>query len=248
MQIKALAPAALALMVAAPGAAFAEDANKKNILVFGDSIAWGWVPKAPIVPTVRHAPEDRWPNVLQAELGDGYHIITEGLSGRTTNVDDPTAEGLMDGAEYLDSALVSHEQLDLVIVMLGTNDTKSYFDRTPFEIGLGMGELISVIQDGSGLGWYEYEVDTPEILIISPPPLGDEVDPLATEMFAGAQDKISQLSPIYQAIAEAAGVHFYDAAVVVDPEEVGVDGIHLIAKGNHDLGRAIANKVKAINP
>jgi len=79
--------------------------------------------------------------VLAAQLGDGFDIIEEGLSGRTTDVDDPT-DPRLNGSTYLPSALASHLPLDLVIVMLGTNDTKSYFHRTPFEIAMGMAKLL----------------------------------------------------------------------------------------------------------
>jgi lysophospholipase L1-like esterase len=228
------------------GIAQAQDRAVKNVMVFGDSITWGWAPVAPIVPTTRHAVEDRWPQIMAAALGDGYHVVTEGLSGRTTNVEDPTAPGLMNGADYLDSAIVSHQPLDLVVIMLGTNDTKTYLERTPLEIGLGMGELINIVQEGSGLGWYSYETETPEVLVISPPPLGDEIDPGAAEIFAEGNAKIAELPAIYSAIAGAAGAHFFDAATVVQKEEVGVDGIHLLVEGNRDLGEAVASRVQAI--
>jgi len=241
--LRAVAFGCALLPVTAVGALAQDDATS-NIMVFGDSITWGWLPKDPITPTVRHAEEDRWPIILGAALGDGYNIVTEGLSGRTTNVEDPTALGLMDGADYLDSAIVSHEPLDLVIIMLGTNDTKSYLDRSPLEIGLGMGELINIVQEGSGLGWYEY--GPPTVLVISPPPLGEEIDPGAAEAFAGGAEKIAQLPPIYSAIAEAAGVHFFDAATVVEIEHVGADGIHLLAEGNAALGAAVAEVVQGI--
>jgi len=224
----------------------AQDTTKKNILVYGDSITWGWLPTDPIVPTVRHKKADRWPEVMLSALGDEYHVITEGLSGRTTNIEDPNAPGLMNGVEYLDSSLMSHLPIDLVIIMLGTNDTKTYLKRSPLEIGLGMGELVNTVQEGSGLGWYNYESEAPEILIISPPPLGNEIDPLAAEIFEGSQDKIAALPAIYSAISEASGSHFFDAATVVDLDEVGVDGIHLIVEGNVDLGNAVAKEVLSI--
>ncbi|MFK7889764.1 MAG: SGNH/GDSL hydrolase family protein [Granulosicoccus sp.] len=235
-----------ALTILFPVLAIAETDGTRNVLVFGDSITWGWLPAKPIVPTIRHAAVDRWPNIMAAELGDEYNVITEGLSGRTTNIDDPGAPGLLNGAEYLDSALFSHEPIDLVIIMLGTNDTKTYLDRTPLEIGLGMGELINIVQEGSGMGWYTYENSAPEVLVISPPPLAGEVDPLVAEIFDGAQDKIAALPSIYASIAEAANAQFFDAATVVEVEEVGVDGIHLLVEGNQDLGLAVAEKVQEI--
>jgi lysophospholipase L1-like esterase len=233
----------LASAVSASGAAQADD-HVKNIMVFGDSITWGWLPKDPIVPTVRHAEEDRWPEIMAAALGDGYTVVTEGLSGRTTNVEDPDLPGLMNGADYLDSAILSHEPLDLVIIMLGTNDTKSHLHRTPLEIGLGMGELVNIVQEDAGPAWYAY--DAPAVMVISPPPLGDEIDPGAAERFKDGNAKIAQLPAIYAAIAEAAGAHFFDAASVVQKGDVGADGIHLLVSGNQALGTAVAEQVKAI--
>ena len=220
------------------------DGHEKNIMVFGDSITWGWVPKDPIVPTVRHAEEDRWPEIMAAALGDGYNIVTEGLSGRTTNVEDPDLPGLMNGADYLDSAIISHEPLDLVIIMLGTNDTKNHLHRSPLEIGLGMGELVNIVTEDAGPSWYAY--DAPTVLVVSPPPLGDEIDPGAAERFKDGNAKIAQLPPIYAAIAKAGGVHFFDAASVVQKSDVGPDGIHLLVSGNQALGAAVAEQVKAI--
>jgi len=100
-----LAVATLSILL--PTVALSETVEKHNVLVFGDSITWGWLPVEPIVPTTRHAYEDRWPNIMAAELGDEYHVITEGLSGRTTNIDDPNSPGLLNGAEYLDSAMLA---------------------------------------------------------------------------------------------------------------------------------------------
>jgi len=79
--------------------ALAQDTAIKNIMVYGDSITWGWLPTSPIVPTVRHEKKNRWPDVMLNSLGDGYNVITEGLSGRTTNIEDPNAPGLMNGLQ-----------------------------------------------------------------------------------------------------------------------------------------------------
>jgi len=104
-------------------------AEKRRILCYGDSLTWGWVPMDNAVPTHRYPFEQRWTGVMAAELGDGYEIVEEALSGRTTAVDDPT-DPRLNGASYLPSALASHLPLDLVIILLGSNDTEVYFDRT----------------------------------------------------------------------------------------------------------------------
>lgn len=248
MSLIRLSLAALAIMICAT--ALAEDQEgRRNILVFGDSITWGWVPTVPFIPTTRYEKEDRWPEVMATALGAEYNVITEGLSGRTTNIDDPHFPGLLNGAEYLDSALMSHEPLDLVVIMLGGNDVKQYLGRTALEIGLGMGELINEVQDGSGPGWTIYE--RPHVLIISPPPLGDNIDPslvdFVTEIWdTAAHEKLAALPTIYLNIAEAAGADFFDAATVVEPDEVGIDGVHLLVEGNRDLALAVAAKVTEI--
>lgn len=82
-------------------------------------------------------------------LGDGCHIIEEGLSARTTSVNDPN-DPRLNGADYLPAALASHLPLDLVIIMLGTNDTKSYFRRMPYEIANGMAKLAGQILTSAG--------------------------------------------------------------------------------------------------
>lgn len=222
----------------------AEQHDTRNILVYGDSLTWGWVPTSPAVPSTRYPEADRWPVIMAKILGDEYNVVTEGLYGRTTNADAPNAPGLLSGANHLQSAVVSHEPLDLVIIMLGTNDVKTRFHRSANEIGLGLEELIEIVKKGSGLGWTKYE--TPDILVISPPPFGHEIDPQVKSAFVGSREKIAALPAVYSQIAEKAGVYFFDAATVVQQDEVGPDGIHLLVKGNRDLGEAVAARVVKI--
>lgn len=117
--------AALALVLNAQ-ASFAEE--PKRILVYGASDSRGWVPLEEGFPTTRFPSDARWPGVMQARLGDGYEVVEEALSGRTTNVTPeaapiPLAGAGYNGAAYLPAALASHMPLDLVVIMLGHNDT-----------------------------------------------------------------------------------------------------------------------------
>ncbi|MEM9223067.1 MAG: SGNH/GDSL hydrolase family protein [Pseudomonadota bacterium] len=233
----------LPVLVVGAGAALADDTDTKNILVFGDSLTWGWKPVEPIVPTVRHDVDDRWTSALSEALGDGYELVVEGLSGRTTNIEDPN-DPKLNGSDYLPAAMASHEPLDLVIIMLGTNDTKTYLKRTPFEIGLGMGELINIVHESPYWDWTDYP--SPEILVISPPPLADKIDPLAAGIFEGSKEKTLALPAVYESIATAAGEHFFDASTVIGADGIGVDGIHFTADANRALGTAVAEKVKEI--
>ena len=83
---------------------------------------------------------ERWTKLLQKNLGDDYYIIEEGLSGRTTSFEDPVFEGLC-GLNVIYPCMMSHEPLDLVIIMLGTNDTKDRFNANSFIIGKGLERL-----------------------------------------------------------------------------------------------------------
>ena len=235
---RTIAAAALAAALTGGPALAADEAR---ILVFGDSLTWGWTPMDPITPTVRHPEADRWTTAMIEALGDGHDVVVDGLSGRTTNIDDPNDDKL-NGAEVLPAALAAHEPLDLVIILLGTNDTKAYLDRTPFEIGLGAGELINIVHESPGWDWTDYP--TPEVLLISPPPLAEEIDPLAAEAFAGGLEKSRALPAVYEAIADAAGEHFFDAGSVVSTD--GVDGIHFTADTNATLGAAVADEVRRV--
>jgi lysophospholipase L1-like esterase len=101
-----------------------------RIVAYGDSLTYGWVPTAN-PPSTRFGPDVRWPGVLQKELGDNYVVIEEGLDGRTTDALDPGSSisgAQLDGSAYLPACLASHLPVDLVVIMLGTNDLKPVFN------------------------------------------------------------------------------------------------------------------------
>jgi lysophospholipase L1-like esterase len=213
--------------------------SDKSILCFGDSLTWGWVPKKPAVPSARYLRQARWTGVLADQLGAGYTIIEEGLSGRTTTADDPT-DPRFNGAAYLPSALATHLPLDLVIVMLGGNDTKAYFGRSAFDIAVGMSVLLGQIATSAGGVGTAYPA--PKALVVCPPPLADVVDPWFREMFNGAQAKGRELPPLYKSVADFVGAGFFDAGSVISTD--GIDGIHFTEQTNRDLGRALADPVR----
>ena len=126
--------------------------DTKTILCFGDSLTWGWIPVIEGAPSFRYPFEQRWTGAMAAHLGEGHHIIEEGLCARTTDQDDPN-DPRLNGSAYLPSALASHLPLDLVIVMLGTNDTKFVYRRTPIDITNGMSKLVGqVLGSAGGIG------------------------------------------------------------------------------------------------
>lgn len=231
-----------------PTAVIAAD---KRILVFGDSNSWGWVPKAEGLPTTRYPTEQQWPRVMQAELGDGYEVIVDALSGRTTDVDDPTAPlrgAGMNGKASLPAVIGAHLPLDLVIIMLGTNDTKAMFKRSPLRIALGAGELVDIVQASGGMfggGWYSYPA--PKVLLMAPPPLAPRKT-IFSDTFdneAGVE-RSRGLAASYAAVARGANVPFLDAGQVITTD--GVDAVHFTAETQRKLGLSVAAEVRGILP
>lgn len=215
--------------------------TEKRILCFGDSLTWGWIPVTEGVPTERFPRDVRWTGVLADHLGDGYDVIEEGLSARTTNADDPT-DPRLNGSAYLPACLASHLPLDLVILMLGTNDTKVNLGRTPFDIGTGMGVLATqVLTSAGGVGTV---YPAPQVLIVAPPPLAEMPHPWFEMVFEGGRAKTGELARVYSALASFMKVPFFDAGSVITTD--GVDGIHFTEANNRDLGVALAEQVRAL--
>jgi lysophospholipase L1-like esterase len=215
--------------------------DARRILAFGDSLTWGWVPIPEVVPTTRYPFEERYTGVMAKALGPGYEIIEEGLSGRTTSADDPT-DPRLNATAYLPAALATHLPLDLVIIMLGTNDTKAYFNRQPFDIATGIATLLGIVLTSAGGVGTAYPA--PRTLLIAPPPLGEITDPWHVELFRGGKEKSQQLAALYAAAAKTFGAEFFDGGTVTSTD--GVDGIHFTVENNRALGGAVAEKVRSI--
>jgi lysophospholipase L1-like esterase len=206
----------------------------KTILCYGDSNTWGAVPGT----GERFAPSVRWTGVLARELGAEYRVIEEGLNGRTTVWDDPV-EGRMSGKDYLIPCLDSHRPLDLVVLMLGTNDLKLRFAVSAYDIALSVGVLVDVVQK-SATG---PNSRAPQVLLIAPPVVGRLSE--YAEMFGDrARDQSELFARYYRLIADQYHCHFLDAASVVASSDL--DGIHLDAAQHRKFGGAIAAQVRDI--
>jgi lysophospholipase L1-like esterase len=209
----------------------------RTILCYGDSNTWGCVPFATDDPPRRFAPDVRWPGVLRRELGPAYWVVEEGLNGRTT-VRDDELEPFRNGHDLLLAALQSHQPIDLVIVMLGTNDLKQRFGVGPREIAEGAGTLVELAR-ASACG---PEQGAPEVLLVCPAPIL-EVDPDDDE-FAGGAAKSQELAAEYARVAESRRCAFLDAGAHVSSSEL--DGVHLDEDSHARLGAAFAAQVRAL--
>jgi lysophospholipase L1-like esterase len=205
----------------------------KRILCFGDSNTWGHDP----VTQDRFDAETRWPRVLGQALGRDYEVIEEGLGGRTTVWDDPI-EGYKNGREYLIPCLESHRPLDLVIILLGTNDLKKRFSLSAYDIAQGVGVLVRVAQvSQSGRGGMG-----PPVLLLAPPPTAALTG--YAEMFEGAEEKSQKFAAHYERVAKELGCAYLDTGGVIVSSPL--DGIHFEGGEHRKLGKVVAEKVKEL--
>jgi len=237
---------ASALTTSAETAAAADTATKR-IMLYGDSNTWGFIPIKEGAPSTRYPADVRWPGVRQAKLGNGYEVVVEALNGRTTDLADPTAPQVsgagLDGAAYLPAAIAGHVPLDLVVIMLGTNDLKAMFKRSPQDIASGVGKLVHLAQAAGEVGT---DYPAPKVLVLCPPPLGPLAPQMFADLFAGGIEKSKELPSHYQAVATAAGAEFLDLGTLTPTD--GMDGVHLTAAGQRAIGEGVAERVKKILP
>ena len=205
----------------------------KEILCFGDSNTFGYIPGS----GQRYPWGVRWTSILNEKLGlENYRVIEEGLCGRTTIFDDPLRSGRR-GTDILPTVLETHAPVDLVVLMLGTNDCKTVYGATAEVIGKGISNLIAQIRTYAS---------TSKILLISPIHLGEQVwkkeyDP----EFSPASVEVSKgLASVYQRIARKEQIDFLDASVYVEPSST--DQEHLTGEGHRLLAEAVLQKIREI--
>lgn len=208
----------------------------KNILAFGDSLTWGFVAGK----DARHSFDDRWPNVLAAGLGGKARVVEEGQNGRTTVFNDETTFETRNGSVALPLLLISHQPLDLVIIMLGTNDIKFAARCRAFDAAMGMERLIHIVRTANYVKGYP----APQVLIMSPPCLVPTRDEWFNELWGHAIAESKLFARHYARVAEEQGVHFFDAGsvAVADP----TDGGHLDAANTRAIGAALVPVVRRI--
>lgn len=202
----------------------------QTLLTFGDSNTHGAVPIHTADVRERFKPDQRWPGVVRPALG--CTLIEEGLPGRTCASPDPDMGAFMDGRLGLSIALQSHGPIDMLIVMLGTNDVKARFNLSPGQITAHMAGLLDFALSPD----IQARHNGFEILLICPPPVC-ETGLLVEEFFCGTA-KSHALGPLYADLAATRGIYFLDAGLVISCSTI--DGIHFDASGHAVLGDKIA--------
>lgn len=205
----------------------------KTVLCFGDSNTYGYIPGS---QGERYGADVRWPKRLGALLGRDYEVVEEGLNGRTTAFGDNLEPGRC-GLDHILPCVLSHAPVDVLILMLGVNDTKDRFHVKAEEIGFGLEELILKVA-----GCYYGQPSAPKILVVAPAPLGNMEQSI--EFSEHSRQKSLRLPAVFEETARRFGCAFFDAGSVV--HELGCDNIHFTPEDHQLLAQALAPVVEKL--
>lgn len=212
---------------------------KKRILCYGDSNTWGYMPNT----GKRFAEEVRWTGILAKELGIEYQVLEDGVNGRTTVWDDPFAE-YRNGLAGLGYVINSVRPVDLMIVMLGTNDL-NYTNAYGYYKGMSL--LAGRIMNGDACypGTEPVFREEAKLLLVSPIHLNPDVRVRRPEIhMADKYEESLKMAAYTELLARELGAFWMDASEFAGAEEM--DCLHMDADNHEKLGRAIAEKVKTI--
>jgi len=209
---------------------------KKHIVCFGDSNTHGYCACTENGDSGRFSEEERWTCLLQKRLGDDFLVLEEGLSGRTGVFDDPLTEGLS-GLSMIMPVLNTHEPVDLLIIMLGTNDTKDRFGANAECIAIGMQRLIKKAMNTECWG-----IQGPKVLFVCPPPIepGMVKTPIAGCMGETCVEKSRELDARLKPLVLSAGARYMNAAGC---EFNSLDFMHLTKKGHAQLAERLYKEI-----
>ena len=218
---------------------------KKEVLIYGDSNTWGYIP-VPCEPSLsvnRRGDELRWPCITAKDLGEEYHVIEEGLSGRRTIYGE--GEDLpVNGEPYLTPCLLTHTPLDLVVFMLGTNDLRLEYGVTRETLGVGISRLVDIVQSLPDCG---RDIKPPKILIIAPGLIVRPYEFMEHYKNRGCeQGEIlsAAFGEAYSEVAREKGCEFMNAADFTTTSPL--DGLHMTDESHIALGHAVAAKIREI--
>lgn len=207
----------------------------RTILCYGDSNTWGYDAET----RSRFPYNKRWTSILESILGENYKVISEGLCARTTVLDDPYEGENKNGKRYISLILETHRPIDCIVLMLGTNDLKKKFNASAWDIAQGAGSLIDEIYK-SGF----FAQPARNIILISPPEVGNLAGTDFEKLFEGSVDKSRELGRYFQETANSKNCSFIDSAKHIKPTPI--DAIHLDEKAHAILAEVIADKIKEI--
>lgn len=219
----------------------AKNAENIRILIYGDSNTHGYRAE----DGLRFGRHERWTGICQERLDKAAAagicpkavILNEGLNGRTTCHDEFGME-FRNGLSYIEPCIRTHLPLDLVCVMLGSNDLKSEFHQSSAEIA---SNAAKVLEKARWVVQSKYPDSKCQFLLMSPIEVGLQIisGPFGWD-FEGPEtvEKAKEFASLYCAEASKHSFLFFDAAQYAVPGKE--DGLHLDAENHRKLGEAFA--------
>jgi lysophospholipase L1-like esterase len=205
--------------------------QKLTILTIGDS---------------NGAAETGWPNQLK-KLFPFSTIINKSISGNTIgfdNLDQEKLNTLKNIDRYLDEAYIGlgqENEFDVILIGLGTNDTKKVFENRQKEVVENLAILVQKVKQLVS----KKQSEIPEIVIISPSPM-DELK-VNQEKYSGGDSRIQKNNQLFKKLAVKNQVDFLDTYTSLKKEisEKTTDGVHLNEKAQFEMASEIANYIRA---
>ncbi|WP_269584966.1 SGNH/GDSL hydrolase family protein [Roseibium sp. Sym1] len=207
-----------------------------SVVCFGDSLTWGFNP----VDKSRYGHDIRWTRLLQGELGPDFYVIEEGVNGRTTVFEDPV-KGDKNGLKHLETVRKTHMPIDVLVMMLGTNDLQARFGMNADTIAIAMGRLLDFARRPTD----DAEGRAPKVLLMAPPPLAPMAGtPFVAQFSDQSVAESHRLAACYREKATEYGAAFFDTGTVISAS--AVDAIHFDAKPQAGLAAAVAVEVRKL--
>lgn len=205
--------------------------KKIRILCYGDSNTFGYIPGR----GGRYDRHTRWPGRLQELLGSAYQVMEEGLCGRTTAFEDMTEPG-RNGLDRIREAVERSRPLDVLVIMLGSNDCKAQFGASAAEIAGGLEQVAAQARGGEASGF--------RVLLVAPAAMTDRVmhSGFGSEFDQRSIKVSKELAEAYEALAGKCGCDFLDGSKVTQVSEI--DGLHLDAEGHGRLAETVCGWVR----
>lgn len=199
--------------------------NGSKILAIGDS---------------NGAHEDGWVNQLKEQNFDDF-IYNTCISGNTIGFDNnhkKELNTLRNVNRYMELASSGLNGLDKIVIMLGTNDCKSVFDKEIKDVPKNLKKLIKKIKSHE-----VYVKNKPTIYVVSPPPSWS--DDKMKEKYHGSAKDVDWLFPRFKEIAKKEGCTFIDTYSTLQPQwnNLTEDGIHLTSEGQVLLSKLISEEL-----
>ncbi len=191
-----------------------------RIFCYGDSNTYGYDPRSYL--TARYPAEERW----TGRLPGNWEVLNHGMNGREI-------PGPGDWAE-LDRELSAAGALDVVTVMLGTNDLLQHHRWQPETVAERMEALLRHLLELSALSGST-------LLLIAPPAMVRGAWVESEEQIARSR----RLSACYGELAERLGIPFADA------EKWGVklcyDGVHFAPEGHRAFAEGLTARIQDLS-